>query len=217
MPRPNAAASASNDRPASPSHGASPTMSTSARELHALLLEMFTSLNLTQRRFIDALRSLAKARHYLELGYASIHAYAEATFRIKKSQTYEFLRVSEALASLPEIAGAFEAGQISFSLTAKLTRVASAETEAEWLAFARERPVRETLAEIKDARKKTALHPTRRGSGASSARAPAVAARTPTAVSRRAAAATHITSSGAPPAARPSSRTKPTSARAATA
>ncbi len=129
-------------------------VSISARELHELLLRMHAAANIAQRRFIDGLRAFSEQKLYLELGFPNITAYAERTFRFKKSQVYEFMRVSEALVTLPAIASAFEQGELSFSFTAELTRVASGETEAEWLEFARTRRVAVTLAEVKDALRK---------------------------------------------------------------
>ncbi len=129
-------------------------VSISARELHELLLRMHAAANIAQRRFIDGLRAFSEQKLYLELGFPNITAYAERTFRFKKSQVYEFMRVSEALVTLPAIASAFEQGELSFSFTAELTRVASGETEAEWLEFTRTRRVAVTLAEVKDALRK---------------------------------------------------------------
>lgn len=133
----------------------------SARRLHEILVTAHTGGNVARRRFIDALRALAESRLYLALGYPSIAAYGDAAFRLRRTQVYEFLRVSRALAELPRLGQAFERGEISWSLLAELSRVASAETEAEWIAFASERPIEAVLAEAADARRKNRRHPRR--------------------------------------------------------
>src|SRR5262245_21432415 len=76
----------------------------SARELHELLLRSHASLNTSTKRFIDLLRSLHDMQLYLELGFPSVDAYAEATFRYRRARTREFIQVSRdllALATLP--------------------------------------------------------------------------------------------------------------------
>ena len=144
---------------------AASTISISARELHELMLEMHATANLTRKRFMDALRSLSEQRLYLQLGHPTIAAYAEATFGFRKSRTYEFLRVSEALQSLPRIAAAYEIGKLSFSLVAELTRVADAESEDEWLDLANSKRVGEVTAEVRDAIRNKRTHPRKGGFG----------------------------------------------------
>jgi hypothetical protein len=139
--------------------------SISAKELHELLLTAHAGGNVSRRRFIDALRALHESRLYLQLGFPDIVAYADATFRIQRSQVFESLRVSKALVLLPRLAAAFERGELSWSLLAALTRVADGETEGEWLEFLEGRSVRAVLAELKDAEKKRRKRPRRGGYG----------------------------------------------------
>src|SRR5512134_671688 len=88
--------------------------SLSALELHEILLRSQAALNRTRKRFIDALRALHDTEFYLQLGYPSISAYAEATFRYMHARTHEFINVSRSLLDLPGITAAFETGAISF-------------------------------------------------------------------------------------------------------
>lgn len=85
---------------------------------------------------------MKESRLYLKLGFPSIAAYADATFRYGRAQVHEFLRVAEVLKDLPlRLGAAFERGVLSRSLLAALTRVADSGTEAEWLEFLNGRPV----------------------------------------------------------------------------
>jgi hypothetical protein len=147
----------------------SPTLdnppSISAKELHGLLLTAHAGGNLARRRFIDALRALHESRLYLHLGFPDIAAYADATFRLQRSQVFECLRVSKALVHLPRLAAAFERGELSWSLVRALTRVVDEETEGEWLEFLEGRSVRAVHAEIKDAERKRRKRPRRDGYG----------------------------------------------------
>jgi hypothetical protein len=84
-----------------------------------------------------------RARAHAELGFGSFHEYAERLFGHSPRLTLEKLRVAEALEGLGETARELESGRISFSAVRELSRVATAETEREWLEAARGRTVRE--------------------------------------------------------------------------
>jgi hypothetical protein len=73
------------------------------------------------------------------LGYSSIREYAERLFGFTPRQTTERLRVAEVLEALPLTARALADGELCWSAVRELTRVATAETEADWLAAARGR------------------------------------------------------------------------------
>jgi hypothetical protein len=75
------------------------------------------------------------------LGCGSFHEYAEWLFGYRPKLTKEKLRVAEALEELPEMARELESGGLCFSAVKELTRVATAETEQEWLEAARGRVV----------------------------------------------------------------------------
>src|SRR5262245_23681815 len=128
-----------------PSLSAAPRLdnpaSISALELHEILLRSHAALNAVKKRFIDALRALHDAKLCRQLGFPNIVAYVAATFRYGRSRTLEFIHVSRALVGLPAITAAFEKGAISFELAARLSEVATPQTEGEWLAFLEDRSV----------------------------------------------------------------------------
>ena len=109
--------------------------SLNAQELHELLVMAYASGNVAQKRCVDGLRALADSRLYLQLGFRDIAGYADATLHLQRTQTFEWLRVSRRLVDLPLFAAAFERGEISFTLVAIMTRVATPETQAEWLEY----------------------------------------------------------------------------------
>jgi hypothetical protein len=67
-------------------------------------------------------------------GFASFREYAEWVFGFSGRATEERLRTAEALQRLPKLSAAFEAGEVLYSVVREVSRVATAETEAEWLA-----------------------------------------------------------------------------------
>ena len=86
-----------------------------------------------------AFRGDAHAR----LGFGSFAEYVERLFGYSPRLTREKLRVAEALEGLPITSEELRCGKISFSAVRELTRVATPETEGEWLNAARGKTVRE--------------------------------------------------------------------------
>ena len=84
-----------------------------------------------------------RAGVHRELGFGVFHEYVERLFGHSPRLTQEKLRIAEALEALPLMARELETGRLSFSAARELTRVATAETEQEWLDTARDKTVRE--------------------------------------------------------------------------
>ena len=110
---------------------------------HAELVKLAArraGLDFEEGRWLScAYRGGAHAR----LGYGSFVEYAERLFGYSPRLTQEKLRVAEALEALPITAWALQIGQVSFSAARELTRVATPETEREWLEAAQGKTVRE--------------------------------------------------------------------------
>jgi hypothetical protein len=93
-----------------------------------------------------------RAATHVHLGFASFAEYVERLFGYSRRSTQEKLRVAEALLQLPALSRALEEGVLSGSAVRELTRVATAETESEWLDFARGKSVRQLEPVIAGAR-----------------------------------------------------------------
>ena len=63
--------------------------------------------------------------------------FAVDALELDPREARDLLRVARALQDLPEIDRAFAQGQIGWSKLRELTRVATAQTEGEWLSFAK--------------------------------------------------------------------------------
>src|SRR5688572_5676107 len=112
----------------------------------------------------EALSRLAKARAQVEfeegkwlicalhaathvrLGFGSFAEYIDRLFGYSPRTTQEKLRVAEALEELPRTSEALESGALNWSAVRELTRVATVETEEEWLAIAKGKTVRQVEA-----------------------------------------------------------------------
>jgi hypothetical protein len=84
-----------------------------------------------------------RAAVHVHLGHGSFAEYVERFFGYKSRTTQEKLRVAEALERLPELARALDAGEVGWCAVRELTRVAVPETEADWLAAARGKTIRQ--------------------------------------------------------------------------
>jgi hypothetical protein len=126
-------------------HHAKPTRGAPAewQRAHDELLRLARSRAVLEfeegRWLVRACRSGVHAR----LGFGSFNEYVGRLFGYGARLVQEKLRVAEALERLPAFAEALNQGQICWSALRELTRVATPETEAEWLAAAAGRTVRE--------------------------------------------------------------------------
>src|SRR5262249_6627348 len=71
------------------------------------------------------------------LGYASFSEYIDHFLGHSPRQTHERLRVAEALERLPLLAHALESGELCWSVVREVSRVATSQTEREWIELAR--------------------------------------------------------------------------------
>jgi hypothetical protein len=125
-----------------------------AQGLHELAVQAFRVGNRGRQSLCEALRVLGETRLYLELGFPGLSAYADAFFQLRRSETFEYVRVARRLVELTELREAFGQGRIGWSALKAITRVASVDSQASSIEFAREHGVERTLAEARDGRRK---------------------------------------------------------------
>ena len=90
-----------------------------------------------------ALLRAVRAGTHLHLGFATFAEYVERLFGLGRRAVEEKLRVAVALEKLPVLGLALREGALSWSAVRELSRVATAETEREWLGIARGKTARE--------------------------------------------------------------------------
>ncbi len=84
-----------------------------------------------------------RVRVHEPLGYSTFLSYLEHVFGYGPRMAGERLRVAEALVGLPAMNDALASGELCWSAVRELTRVAVPATEAEWIAAARGKSMRE--------------------------------------------------------------------------
>ena len=116
------------------------------RQIIAELGRLFASQRRIERlicRYLADLADCIAAEPLTVLGgYADIYHAGRVLFGLSVRAIRERVRVGQALRELPRIEGALVEGQLSYSRVREVTRVATAETEAQWFEAAVELPMR---------------------------------------------------------------------------
>ncbi len=99
------------------------------------------------------LLDLAERGAQQALGFHSILHYAHVRYGLEHRTTREYLSIGRALEELPEIERAFGQGRLLWSQVRLLARIATAETESEWVEWSAGRTVREVEAQVRIRRK----------------------------------------------------------------
>jgi len=123
----------------------------SAEGLHELAVQAFRTGNRGRLSLCEALRVLDETRLFIDLGFPGLVAYADAYFQLRRSETFEHVRVAKALMRLTLLREAFGQGSIGWSVLKAVSRVASVDSQESWIEFAQQNGVERTLAEARDA------------------------------------------------------------------
>jgi len=102
-------------------------------ELHAALQGIGVKRAKLDARELELLLEAEETRLFRRLGHPTMAAYMVAELECSRHTANEKLRVAHELIDLPEIARRFRAGALSWTKVRELTRVATAETEDDWL------------------------------------------------------------------------------------
>ena len=112
-------------------------------QVHHELTRLGGELTKTDAEVMSWLPIAIERSLHLKLGMGSMVEYCERVLRYDVHTARERLRVARALLDLPKTHTAVAAGDLSYTAAREITRVATDDTEAEWIAFARTRNARE--------------------------------------------------------------------------
>jgi len=113
------------------------------KEVHGELVRLARSKGAYDAEEARWLLEGKRVRVHEPLGYGTFLSYLEHVFGYGPRLASERLRVAEALAVLPAMMDALARGDLCWSAVRELTRVAVPATEAEWMAAARGKSMRE--------------------------------------------------------------------------
>ena len=121
---------------------------TEARSAHVRLRDALAALREAERNAVALFADILRRKLYRELGYASIHLYAAQALGFSRTKTYEFIRLAESLEKLPRLKQRVESGEVPWTKAREVVKVATPETESEWLELAESRSRRELEHEV---------------------------------------------------------------------
>src|SRR5216117_520734 len=113
-----------------------------ALQLDGVLRRLARQEAICRRALGRLARTFLAGRYHHRLGFARLGDYTRERLSLSAREVQELARVAERLESLPAIAAAFAAGDLSWTQTRLLATAATADSEHEWLALARDRTVR---------------------------------------------------------------------------
>ncbi len=125
-----------------------------AKSIHARLLAAVAAMRMAESQAVTLFSEVMKRKLYRGLGYASIHLYAEEALGFSRTKTYEFIRLAEALDELPGLKDQIESGDLPWTKAREVVKVATPETEKEWLALAESKSRRDLEKEVAVSRAK---------------------------------------------------------------
>lgn len=124
----------------------------SATALHAALKAALARLRAAEADAVSCFAEILRRRLYRELGYSSIHTYAEAELAFSRSKTFQFLQLAEAMNRLPRLSTALAKREISWTKAVSVARVATPSSEQQWLDTARRSGRRELEQRVRESR-----------------------------------------------------------------
>ncbi len=121
-----------------------------ARRLQEQILALHHRQLTDQAGLAFLLARLDETRGYLDLGYASVAAFARSRLGYSAGKTRDLLKLVERLQTLPRIEEAFSAGELPWTKARAVARVATVEDEEHWLEEARHSSRRQIESQVAD-------------------------------------------------------------------
>lgn len=132
----------------------------SVPSIHDQLKAAVLELERAEKNAVTLFAEIMRRRLYRDLGHGTILLYAMKELGFSQSKTYQFIRLAEALESLPQLKRAVARGTLPWTKAREVAKVATTRTEGAWIGVAArasrrelERTVAETRAEAKSARR----------------------------------------------------------------
>lgn len=124
-----------------------------AREVHERLRKALAELQRAERNAVLWFAEIVRRKLYRELGYSSIHQYAELELGFGMTKTSQFLRLSESLKRLPRLRRSLARGEIAWTAAREVAMVATPNTEKAWITQAKQIPRRELEQRVAETRR----------------------------------------------------------------
>ncbi|MCB1163435.1 HNH endonuclease [bacterium] len=96
---------------------------------------------------------LKRRRLHRELGYPDLRTFAEKELGFSAAKTYQFIRLADALESLPKLRESVATGALTWTKARTVAAVATPETERGWIEAAERSTSRELEQEVRERRR----------------------------------------------------------------
>jgi len=104
-----------------------------ANEVHTSLLESIAELHRAEQCAVLWFSEVQRRKLYRDLGFSSLQRYAREAPGFSDGKFYQFLRLTDALAKLPNLREAMATGEIGWTKARTVASVAPPRTEARWV------------------------------------------------------------------------------------
>ncbi len=123
-----------------------------ARSAHGRLRQALSALRKAEHNAIILFAEIMHRQLYRELGFASIHLYADEALGFSRSKTYEFIRLADSLGKLPELKASLESGALPWTKAREVVKVATPNTEKRSIKIAANNSRRELETQVNQSR-----------------------------------------------------------------
>ena len=130
----------------------------SAVRVHSSLRRSLKAMEKAQQCAVLWFAEVMGRHLYRELGYSSINQYAMKSLGFSKSRTGDFIRLAGQLDKLPAVRQAMTSGELGYTKAREIVKVATPETENEWLKAAT-KSRKELVREVKRAKRAAKVDP----------------------------------------------------------
>lgn len=126
-----------------------------ARDVDRRLRAALSDLQRAERNAVLWFAELLRRKLYRDLGYGSMHQYAEVALGFGTAKTAQFIRLSESLRELPRLRESLARGEVGWTKARTVAAVATPETETVWLRAAKVESRRKLEDRVRRARGRT--------------------------------------------------------------
>jgi len=124
----------------------------SAAAVDARLRAAVAELRRAEQNAVLWFAELMRRRLYRDCGYSSIHAYAEQVLGFSRNMTFQFIHLAESLEHLPRLRESLTRGELPWTKAREVVKVATGQTEGQWIERAQQLNSRALEARVKAAR-----------------------------------------------------------------
>jgi hypothetical protein len=123
-----------------------------APEIHRRLVAALDAMHRAEKSAVTLFAEIADRRLYRELGYSSMRQYAREALGFSDAKFYQFQRLVDSFAELPELKRAVASGELAWTKAREVVKVANPETQQAWLDEAKKSNRRQLEVKVKAAR-----------------------------------------------------------------